>query len=521
MRIRSFVQIHYHDRLCGVRQVMGAYSETFRRMAGDEAPNYRLCHACESAGNTFSSVIDMPGVDYHTCRTAHSYRRNEGRLFRRLKTILTSLPLEFPAAVVGHNLNLGKNPALSSAFTECARQLGTGGRYAFFMVMHDFVEQGRSDLNAALQRLSTEGINCIPTLYAEGAPVHFIVTAAPAAGVTGLEKKYQTILPHPVRAERTVSEAGERSIREQLCRLAGRDGCFFDPERTLFYYPSRIIYRKNVFEAFLFATVLNEGSLITGSPGATTADRRRMRELRKLAVRYRRSFVSDPLRIRFVQDALKDKRGTHPSALLYGGVDGVISTSVAEGYGYSLFEPWCYTTPVVGRFPDGTGFFKGMNVEFLYRRLPVPVSMIHLPTMYRNYAESYVGMFGKKYVSMKRFASVAIRDGCVDFGRVGERQQIRLITRFLENERVLEQFRTLLREKREGWPGIDAVTTVGKTTERTNGEALRNWSSSGFDASFVKCFNRIPCRAEPVYWYRKIGRFFRRYGNFHPLAPAR
>jgi hypothetical protein len=222
-----------------------------------------------------------------------------------------------------------------------------------------------------------------------------------------------------------------------------------------------------------------------------------------------------------VQKALAGKESANPFALLYDAADAVISTSVAEGYGYSLFEPWCFGIPVAGRLPDGAGFIPGMKTESFYRRFPIPVSWIDLEGMYRNYSDCYSGMFGRKYVSMKRFSSMVVKDGYVDFGKIGARQQLALIRRMLQNESTLASLHDVLQKRTEGWPGIDAIERIDRMTVKKNGEIVRHWSDFQFDPLFVKCFNRRPGVVKPLFWYRKIGRFFRASRNFYPLVPIK
>ncbi|MBN1308977.1 MAG: hypothetical protein JXA18_13725, partial [Chitinispirillaceae bacterium] len=156
----SLVQIHYHDRPGGVRRVMDEYSEAFARIAGRGAPNFWVCRRSGDWRYPSSKGIDFPAADYHAFRTRGSYQRSVEQLAGRLRRLLVSLPLRFPAAIIGHNLNLGKNPALSAAFARCARMRGGGeDRYRFFSVMHDFAEAGRIDLLCRLRRMTEQGVD--------------------------------------------------------------------------------------------------------------------------------------------------------------------------------------------------------------------------------------------------------------------------------------------------------------------------------------------------------------------------
>ena len=516
----SLLQIHYHDRLGGVRQVMSEYSTTFRRIAGIDAPNYWLCSRSGEWEYATSTPIALPEADYHTFRTRQSYQRWVERLAGRLLQLLFTLPLQFPAVIIGHNLNLGKNPALAAAFAHCARTLGgDGGRYRFFLMMHDFAEAGRIDLLSILRRITEQGVDIYRELYASEAPVHYIVPDRFSARLSGLKESSITILPHPVRKTTSLSkDISADAVRDELRLLALRDGFHFDPDRRLYCYPSRMIYRKNILEALLIATVLLEGSLVTGACGLARADRRRVEVARHIARKNRLSFVIDPSRMPLFGTAVSKTGNMNPFILLYHSADVVITTSIAEGFGYSLIEPWLYGKPVIGRRPAGASLLPGMHRIPFYECLPVPASWVSIQECYERFAATCNLTFGKRYVSMRSFTALFVKNGTVDFGILSDRQQDSIIRRVLRSDRDRSDLLALLERPLPGWPGNGCITrSAGEEIERI-AAIISRWSDRRFGPSFVNCLSRRPFPASSAIWYRRIAAYYRKPDNFFPLG---
>lgn len=508
----SLVQIHFHDRIGGVRRTMEAYARAFAVIAGDDAPNFLICRKCTGRDIGGSVTIDLPGADYHTFRTRQTYRTEVGRLAGRLRGLLTDTQLRFPVAVIGHNLNLGKNPALAAAFAQCARELGrTGEQYRFFSVLHDFAEAGRADLMASLRRLGLLDRTMMRDVYAAGAPVHYIFPDVNSATLTGLPAGSRTVLPHPVDAPVDNGSANEATIGTKLGKLARLDGLYFDPEKNLYCYPSRMIYRKNALEALLVATILTDGSLLTGSCGSSAADRERFAAMLQIARKYGLSLAIDPSRLLNVKDAKHSLRD--PFTPFFPSVDAVISTSIAEGYGYSLVEPWAFGTPVIGRNPAGIDLPECLTPG-LYSRLPVPVSWVSIAGCYEHYRRAYTVAFGRQYRSARSFAQWFVRDDTVDFGMLDTGEQAKIITRIMRShaDRGLVKSLTGCACAEQT---VDRITTAAIRRVRS---VLTRRSGRCFVASFVKCLLQRPL---PVAggWYRHPGGAYRRFDRFLPLVP--
>lgn len=107
---RTLLQIHYHDRPCGVTQVMRWYARAFKEnQRGRPSISRMLCaHDGREHFPEFppDSVISMQNVDYHEFMDVKTYQREADRIERRLFEEVTSSSLPGPIAVVAHNLFL-------------------------------------------------------------------------------------------------------------------------------------------------------------------------------------------------------------------------------------------------------------------------------------------------------------------------------------------------------------------------------------------------------------------------------
>jgi hypothetical protein len=82
---------------------------------------------------------------------------------------LSDKTLPQPICVIGHNLTLAKNPALTAAFAHCAQRCSQpSGAVSFFSVIHDFAEDGRCSRMEQRAFLKHAGITITNDIY----PLH-------------------------------------------------------------------------------------------------------------------------------------------------------------------------------------------------------------------------------------------------------------------------------------------------------------------------------------------------------------
>lgn len=514
---RSLIQIHYHNRLGGVRQVMRQYADTFRSCFNSAAPDYVFCRKSEPYPGP-GRLIDIPEADYHAFRSVNGYRNGVKACKQRLLGAFNSIQLDYPVAVIAHNLNLGKNPALAEAFTWCAGELGADSdRFRFFLVMHDYAEQGRLPLLRSLKQLTDNGVGVFSRLYASCAPVHYVTLNETCRKRTGLSLEYCSLLPNLITTEETVGKSPDPGrLREYLRRHAKEYGCNFNIEKKLFCYPSRMIYRKNIMEALLLATVVWDGSLVLGQSGTTASDKQNMATVTDFAKRYDLSLVIDPAGI----NRAARRKEENPFRHVYRIADYTLSTSYAEGFGYGYHEPWLYDCPVVCRYPEGMSVMPGLTIDASYRRVPIPVSWVRTDKIYNWLTATYEKSIGKRYPSKRNFLKNFVTDGTVDFGRIGTPQQIRVIRHILNKDSARSEIMTRLLREQKGWPGSSYLLHVNNDNSiGKNRIILEAWGNHGFRREFVNVFSRVPRIAHPEKWYETAEKYFLHSGHFQPLAP--
>jgi hypothetical protein len=515
----SLVQIHYHDRLGGVRQVMDAYSRAFGRIAGEDAPNYWICRQSGAWHYPHSRGVDLTDSDYRSFRSSKSYAATVKKITRQLHLHLEKLPLKYPVAIIGHNLNLGKNPALSAAFANCARLMGHNTNYRFFSVMHDFYEQGRIDLIRELRLLSEQGADVYKDLYADGTNVHFIVPSRYSADLTGLQRQFCSFLSHPINIRPKTGSVEE--IRHALNELAERDGLRFTTDRPLYCYPTRIIRRKNIFEALLLATVAWEGALVIGAAGSKAADKSRVATVRSIARKYALPLCIDPARAFSRVQHSGSEEQFNPFTFVYQCTDFVLTTARAEGFGYALFEPWYFGKMVIGRRPLGLSGLRGLDRIPLYERLPVPASWIPVERCYGAFTAAYQYAYARQFSTLETFKKTVIKEDTIDFGLLDDELQLSVIRRLLSSDRNRENWLLLLGKSLPGWPGSRCFLTVDAPLVQRMKSTVQSWDDSSFLQRFIACLSINQTITPPSQWYRSIEKWYSRSTTFLPLvAPA-
>lgn len=510
----TLIQIHYHDRLGGVRQVMAAYAETFSRAFGPTSPQYWLCHCSETFYYTAVQRCNVSAADYHTFRSVKAYHAAVTHLTGCIEQLLVAAATP-SVIVIGHNLNLGKNPALSAAFAAVARRRGAQSNNRFFSVMHDFLEEGRVELLGAMQWFSRQGIAIQRELYATDASVQFIVPRASGSQPFSPGCTAPIVaLPNPVTVNPLQTRKLSRpEVLGRLVQLSRNDGHNFDPERKIYLYPSRIIYRKNIPEAILLTTIVLGGSLIVGAPGHAAADRKLFDRLSQLGQELHLPVVFDPSRL-YPPESYVTGAGCNPMPLLYRIVNGVVSTAISEGFGYALHEPWLYGVPVLGRYPQGLMLQQHLKTDHLYTRFPVPASWVSLSVLYKSYRRAYEASLRESFISEELFTRHHLHKGCIDFAVLDSTQQIDILRRVAVSTEYRNELVTLLEKPQRGWQGSARARTIDPGVVETNATVLRAWQEQGFKGVFVKKIAVQPQPPVDRHWYRKIAVFYRRPENF-------
>lgn len=303
-----------------------------------------------------------------------------------------------------HNHSLGKTlivPRLVQRMSEEGDKL--------LLQIHDFPEDGRPDLyRQLLQGIGSNG-SLGHMLYPRGSHVHYAALNSRDLEFiikSGADRANAHLLPNPVQ-----------SPTDALTTTP-------DNSRPLVLYATRAIRRKNIGEFLLWAALSDGESRygITSAPESPIA-----------LQHYRRwQDFADELRlpVEFNMGA------AHAFPDLIAQSSQLVTTSVAEGFGLAFLEPWLANRFLAGRnLPDITRDFSmnGVNLDHLYERLDVPLQWIGqdiLCERLQGSLQDYYAAYGRPFPqdSVVEALSAMSRNGMVDFGRLDETMQERIIT---------------------------------------------------------------------------------------------
>ena len=148
--------------------------------------------------------------------------------------------------------------------------------------------------------------------------------------------------------------------------------------------------------------------------------------------------------------AQKAERGF--PAELYGAAHACLTTSIAEGFGYALYEPWLYNKAVFGRKPLGFDPHGKVAFQGLYDRLPMPASWISVSALCDKYfiamRKCFGAQNGEAIVASRRrfgraFTDYFIISGTIDFGCLDVRAQLAVCEALRQSPKKMDEWEKL------------------------------------------------------------------------------
>jgi len=499
--IASLLQVHYHFRIGGVREVICGYSKAFSAINGPGSFNALMCNHDQHDNDSDLKIINITECDYQDPTDKESFFYLRDLLVKKIDSVLEKVPS--PVAILCHNMSLAKNPCLSSALRVLARKKDPC-KYRFFWVLHDLAEEGRIDMIEKVTRLQSIGIDIREELYALGAPVHFLVPGAHVYSILKNSGFAVSLLPNPLRLNTKVNNTPARTVLlEHLKTLALSDGFTFDPQRPICCYPARIIRRKNVLEAVVIACILLDANLVLGVPGRTLLDRNFYEELIKLLREMKLRVAINTARLPWKLLTGDSEYDGNPVPYLYKTCDLAVSTSLSEGFGYALYEPWLFQKAVLARRPAGFIYPQGMNSSLLYDHFPVPLEWICWKSLKEKYYQYYSRFVGES--SAVKAEEHLIVDETIDFGALDTEMQIQVLRKIIADETDKQKMSILFRKMFPGWRGIIDFALIDETLIRKNRDAVMNtYSDQCFRSCFRECISIIPAYNDRSFDYKKI-----------------
>ena len=201
------------------------------------------------------------------------------------------------------------------------------------------------------------------------------------------------------------------------------------PPEPVMLYPVRAIRRKNIGEALLLSLFFkNRETLAVTLPPNNPAD--------FPAYEGWKSFcAAGPAKVLF------EASSRRPLAEWVGACQGMVTTSLAEGFGFAFLEPWTAARPLFGRkLPGLCRDFTaaGMDLRHLYQGLSVPVEWLDKKALREKISRAVAA--GRRAVGLEadpavvdRFAALADQP-LPDFALLDESLQKQVIRRVLTEE---------------------------------------------------------------------------------------
>jgi|WetSurMetagenome_2_1015567.scaffolds.fasta_scaffold00048_38 glycosyltransferase involved in cell wall biosynthesis len=505
----SLVQIHYHNRPGGVSAVMERYERAFHEASGGAGASMIVCARDKNAsGARFQNIVHVEECGYRVFTSARFFFRVSNALRTRLGEIIADSRLPRPVFVVGHNLNLCKNAALSHGFARLARDLAKRkDDVRFFSVVHDFAEQGRVDLMAQARLLRRFGIGIWDALYPVLPNLRYVAVSKETHEVLRKAGFTPSLVPNPV-----VTPPGEPQSNGRAARLSA----FMKIERgvPVLFYPGRIVSRKNPVEALVLAHCFFSAALILGEDGTSEADRALAGRLKLLCRRH-------GVRALFSSAVKKSL----PYSRLYGAADACVSTSVLEGFGYGLFEPWLYGKAVAGRLPCGVLPDEIPGVAELYGRFLIPREWLDVEKLKRMYFRRirlcFGGWPGGAASFSRSFDREFVRGGGIDFGCLDVSTQCAVFDAVCESVALAEQWKAAFPAQTGSLVASfeRALHPSGSLVSANRRVVKTGHGADAFRSSFAACLtSNAAAVSGPRPGHPRILRHFRSLARFRLLA---
>jgi len=375
--------LHYHLKTGGVTTVLKRQISALQGrcevlvLTGDRAGVVLPCR-----------VVEIPGLGYDRPDVPPPMPKITAD--RVLKTLSDVWPGGCDLLHI-HNPTLAKN----QNFIQCIKRLQASG-VTLFLQIHDFAEDGR------------------PEVYSREsypADCHY--------GVINARDKR-------ILVEAGLGAAGVHLIPNAIHPLPAVTGYF--PEE-LVLYPVRAIRRKNIGEAVLLSLYLRPGQYLgVTQPPNSQIDMGSYQDWRVYVKKAR-------LNVHF------DVGRQYDYSALVGAASSMVTTSIAEGFGFTFLEPWTVGKVLWGRrLGNICSDFEanGLCLDFLYNRLDVPLDWFDADQFFQTWLKTVIHaaeIFGHSVTQEKlnHFATGLARDGVIDFGLLNERCQRQVLSHLLSD----------------------------------------------------------------------------------------
>lgn len=509
----TLIQIHYHLRTGGVTTVIRRYAETFVKLTNCNSSSFVFCNDEVSSGDDYLKIIHLNECDYKKYTDEADFITNRKKIESALEMCFNEKLEKGPVVVIAHNLALGKNLALTSAFYNCSKKY-LQKDICFFCALHDFAEEGRLNELDAIRNVERFQSDIRKQMYCINAPIKIIVPNKSLMYLLSNLGFDVTTVANPVNCEQlNVDKCEVDGLRKRILYNAHKQCLPFDENKQLAYYPVRLIPRKNIYEAILVSCIFFNSLLITGPSGNSPNDVLRFRKLDGFVKKNRLPVMTDVI----TGCDLQNRKMLIETLML--AADYIVSTSVAEGFGYALFEPWIQHKMLIGRKITGYIMPEGWDHDSMYSFLPVPVKWIDINRVRKEYDTYYIQCFGEK--KSWSFEKKIVHGNFIDFASLSEYDQMSIIETVLNDRCRYNEWLKILEQSFNGWPGLHNVYNSAKRSIENHSKIVRTeFNEITFNKTFSEVF--LKCKLNRVQQadYHKIENHFKS-PDFFRLLPGR
>ncbi len=386
--------VHYHLQYGGVTRIICHLQNALRQRGISTVVLTGKAPAFDFPG----AFRVVPGLQYEGVRPAISPSALAAQMRAAAGEALAGPPEVWHV----HNHSLGKSLVLPAALLHLAEQ----GEHLLFQI-HDFAEDGRPGNYRTMLAQMAEGKRetLAGLLYPQAEHLHYAVLSGRDSQYlqdAGLDRHQLHLLPNPI-------DLGPAAEEEPMAAV---------PTAPLWLYPTRSIRRKNLGEFLLWSALAPAGTqfAITSGP-ENPAERGRYTRWKEVAAE---------LDLPVAFEAAEQPGCSFIDLLRQAS--GVVTTSVAEGFGMAFLEPWAVGTPVCGRnLAEITAGFRreGIVLPWSYDRLEIPLSWLgheRLLAAARDGLQRNLAAYGRYpgKGDLDRLLAAWIHDDRIDFGRLDE-----------------------------------------------------------------------------------------------------
>ncbi len=396
--------VHYHLQPGGVTRII---EHTVAALA-DSGVSLVVLTGKEPRPDFSAPVKVIPALQYEADRPAISCAELVQAMKKAAREALGGLPDLWHV----HNHSLGKNMVLPQAL----HQLAGEGQHLLLHI-HDFAEDGRPLSYQQMLKKMAEGSKAAMSsfLYPAADHVHYGVLNGRDYSFlrdAGAKPECLHLLANPVHLE----------IQPRLEALSSE---------KLYLYPTRAIRRKNLGEFLLWSAIsAKEYRFGTTSGPENPGERPRYENWKQFAVDLN-------LPVQFEMALQPGKTFLEVVAQ----AEGLITTSMAEGFGLAFLEPWLVGKPVCGRnLPEITHEFcdEGIEFPYLYERLDIPVQWLGRGRLLACAAaaqQRWLAAYGRHPAvdCLDRILVAWVQNEHVDFGCLDEQMQQEVIRRLVHD----------------------------------------------------------------------------------------